>query len=77
MGLAVSLARGCPVALSRPRSGPSQGSADRDKVRPRRLFSGGWTGWLKDPAAIAKVTEAQNLLIELGLVLVEMRMSQP
>lgn len=48
-----------------------------DKVRPRWNFGGRTTGWMSRPADVATVTEAQDLLIELGPVLVEMKLLEP
>ena len=48
-----------------------------DRVRPRLKLAGGPVFFQKYPASIEKLKEAQNLLIELGPVLVEMGKLQP
>ena len=48
-----------------------------DRVRPRWKLAGGTVFFQKYPASIEKLKEAQNLLIELGPVLVEMGKLQP
>ena len=48
-----------------------------DKVRPRWKLVGGSAYFQKYPESMEKVKEAQNLLIELGPVLVEMGKLQP
>jgi hypothetical protein len=48
-----------------------------DKVRSRWKLVGGSVYFQKYPESMEKVKEAQNLLIELGPVLVEMGMLQP
>ena len=48
-----------------------------DRVRPRWKLAGGTVYFQKYPASIEKLKEAQNLLIELGPVLVEMGKLQP
>jgi hypothetical protein len=49
-------------------------SAPRDQVRPRWKLT---AGWLKRPQQLEKVKEAQQLLIDLGPVLVEMQLLEP
>jgi hypothetical protein len=44
------------------------------KVRPRWKLKGGARGFTLYPAEVEKVKEAQQLLIELGPVLVEMKL---
>jgi len=48
-----------------------------DHVRPRWKLERGRDRWSKSPQDMAKVQEAQELLIELGPVLVEMRLLEP
>ena len=48
-----------------------------DKVRPRWNLAGGRLGWFKVPASLEQVKEAQQLLIELGPVLVATKALEP
>lgn len=48
-----------------------------DRVRPRWKLKGGAGGFVRHPDEMAKVKEAQQLLIELGPVLVEMKLLEP
>lgn len=49
----------------------------RDKIRPRWKLKGGASGFTLYPDEIEKVKEAQQLLIELGPMLVEMKLLEP
>jgi hypothetical protein len=53
------------------------GCTTQDKVRPRWKLKGGARGFTLFPVEIEKVKEAQQLLIELGPVLVDMKLLEP
>ena len=48
-----------------------------DKMRPRWKLAGGVLAWRKFPESVERIKAAQNLLIELGAVLVELGKLQP
>ena len=49
----------------------------RDSARPRWKLKGGPNLWRRYPEEVEKVKEAQHLLIELGPVLVGMKLLEP